>query len=193
MRCLVLIACLLSTPAGAGTLGLFENQSDVGLVAPPGTARYDSASGQYTVTAAGANLWGKEDAFHFLWKKASGDVSLSADIAFTPPTYGHAPNPHRKALLMIRQSLAPDAAYADVALHGSGLTALQYRREAGANTEDIELNIDAPQTVRLEKRGDTLTLYLSMTGEPLHAVGAAIKLHFTAPFYVGLGLTHFRG
>lgn len=189
MRCLVLIACLLSTPAAAGTLGLFDSQSDVGRVVPPGTASYDPASGQYTLTAAGANLWGKEDAFHFLWKKASGDVSLSAEIAFSPPTYGHAPNPHRKALLMIRQSLASDAVYADVALHGSGLTALQYRRDQGAVTEDIELNIDAPRTVRLEKRGDTLTLYLSMTGEPLHPVGAAIKLHFTAPFYIGLGLT----
>ena len=26
-----------------------------------------------------------------------------------------------------------------------------------------------------------------MKGEPLHPVGAAVKLHFTEPFYVGLG------
>jgi hypothetical protein len=37
---------------------------------------------------------------------------------------------HRKAALMIRQSLDPGAAYADVALHGDGLTSLQSRATA---------------------------------------------------------------
>jgi Tol biopolymer transport system component len=42
--------------------------------------------------------------------------------------------------------------------------------------------------VRLEKRGDSITLLLSMHGEPVHPVGGSIRLHFTAPFYVGLGV-----
>ncbi len=44
---------------------------------------------------------------------------------------------HRKAALMIRQSLEPDAAYADVALHGDGLTSLQFRPTAGAATSAL--------------------------------------------------------
>jgi hypothetical protein len=48
-----------ATPA----LGIFENQSDVGAVTPPGTAVYDPAADTYTLTAAGANLWGPVDAF----------------------------------------------------------------------------------------------------------------------------------
>ena len=46
----------------------------------------------------------------------------------------------------------------------------------------------APKIVRLEKRGDTITLFVSMKGEPLHPTGASIKLHFEEPFYVGLGV-----
>ena len=68
-------------------LGVFEGQADIGAVSPPGVGRYDAGSGVYTVTAAGANLWSTVDAFHFVWKKVSGDVSLTADMAF-PSTTG---------------------------------------------------------------------------------------------------------
>lgn len=176
-------------PADKSTasLGLFEDQTDIGAVAPPGTATYDASSNTYTVTSAGANTWYHVDDFHYLWKKSSGDLVLTADVSFPPASYNHEPNPHRKGILMIRQSLDEGAAYVDVGAHGSGLTALQYRRASGANTEDVELNIEAPKTVRLVKHGDTFTLYLSMKGEPLHQVGASAMVHLEEPFYIGLG------
>jgi Tol biopolymer transport system component len=189
MRTLVLAGLLLAAPAAGQPHSPFDHSEDVGAVTPPGVAAYDEVRDTYVLKASGANLWGKEDAFHFLWKQGTGDFSLTADIAFMPPGYGHEPNPHRKALLMIRASSDADAAYADVAVHGNGLTALQYRREKGGVTEDIELNIPLPKTVRLEKRGDTLTMLVSQNGEPLHAVGAAVALHFAEPYLVGLGLT----
>lgn len=186
-----LALCALGTHAAdrdrLGALGLFDGQTDVGSVIPPGSARYDPGTGVYSLTSAGANTWYHVDDFHYAWKQASGDLALTADISFPPQTYAHDPNPHRKALLMFRQTLDAGGAYVDVAQHGSGMTALQYRRVRGANTEDIELNIDAPRTARLEKRGDTFTLYLSMRGEPLHQVGASVGLHLKEPFYVGLG------
>src|SRR5579872_5356073 len=132
-------------------LGAFEGQTDVGAVSPLGTGAYDAGRDVYTVSASGANMWSTVDAFHFAWKKVSGDISLTADIAF-PSTKGN-PDPHRKALLMFRQTLEADGIYADAAQHGSGMTALQYRRERGATTQDIELNIEAPRQIRLEKRG----------------------------------------
>lgn len=182
-----------ASPGGkpASALGLFQAESDVGDVMPVGSAHYDAKQHVYTIASAGANTWYHVDHFNYLWTRASGDLTLTAHIAFPPRHYHHDPNPHRKGLLMFRQSLAPGAAYVDAALHGIGLTALQYRRERGANTPDIELNISAPQTLRLEKRGDVFTLYVSQTGEPLHQVGASVRLHLRAPFYVGLGaLSH---
>ena len=127
------------------------------------------------------------DGFHFAWKKLSGDFSLSADIDFPDKSGDH--SPHRKAVLMVRQTLDADSAYVDVAQHGSGMTALQYRRAKGATTQDIELNIDPPQRVRLEKRADVFTMFVSNHGEPLHQVGASISLHLDAPMYVGIGLS----
>jgi TolB protein len=182
--------CLQGRPLGAQAtaerLGIFEGQSDVGSVTPPGTAVYDPAAHTYTVTAAGANMWSTLDAFHFVWKKVSGNVSLTADINF--PVKSGNPSPHRKVALIFRQNLDADGVYADAAQHGSELTALQYRRAKGATTQDIELNIDAPKRLRLEKRGDTITMFLSMGSEPLHQVGASIKLHLDEPFYVGIGV-----
>jgi Tol biopolymer transport system component len=167
-------------------LGVFEGQTDVGQEAPAGRGTFDGARGAYQVEAAGANMWSTVDAFHFVWKKVSGDVSLAADMAF--PSATGDPSPHRKAVLMFRQTLDADGVYADAAQHGSGMTALQYRRERGATTQDIELNIESPRQIRLEKRGDTITMFLSNHGEPPHQVGASIKLHFEGEFYAGIGV-----
>jgi len=172
--------------AQSKALGIFEGQTDVGSVTPPGTAAFDASSGVYTVTAAGANLWSTVDGFHFVWKKVSGDFSLTADIDF-PITTGD-PSPHRKAVLMFRQTLDADGVYVDATQHGSGMTALQYRRARGATTQDIELNIEPPRRLRIEKRGDTFTMFLSKKGEPLHQVGASVKLHLDGPFYAGIGV-----
>jgi len=189
MRIIAAFAVLVALTGSAAAAGAFEGAADVGGVSPPGTAVYDAKADTYTLTSAGANLWARKDAFHFVWNKMSGDVTLTAEIGWPPTTYAHEPNPHRKALLMVRQSLDEDSVYVDAAQHGSGLTALQYRPEKGADTEDIELNISAPQILRLEKRADTFTMYLSRRGEPLRQVGASVKLHMEGPFYVGIGLT----
>ena len=182
----MLVSTTVLAQAGPGRLGVFEDQSDVGAVSPAGTAAFDAGRGAYDVTSAGANMWSTVDAFHFVWKKVSGDISLTADITFPETAGTH--DPHRKAVLMLRQTLDPDGVYVDAAQHGSGMTALQYRRDRGATTQDIELNIEAPRRMRLEKRGDTVTMFLSNHGEPLHQVGASVNLHLEEPFYAGIGV-----
>jgi Tol biopolymer transport system component len=185
--CLAL--ALIAETATAGAIGLFDVQSDIGSVVPPGSASYDPATDSYTIASAGADTWNRVDGFHFLWTKVTGDVALTARISFPPAAYSHVSNPNRKGLLMFRQGLDAGSRYADAALHASGFTALQYRREKGANTEDIELNGATPETLRLEKRGDTMTLYIGKPSEPLHQVGASVRLHLDGPFYGGLGVT----
>ncbi|MEO8301114.1 MAG: hypothetical protein ABI608_04930, partial [Rhizomicrobium sp.] len=189
MRGRVFAGILLFWSQAATAQGLFDGHSDVGSVTPAGTASQDS-SGDYSVTAAGANVWARVDALHYLWKKMSGDVVLTADVTFPPAAYSHPPAEHRKGMLMIRQTLDPGGQQVSIHVHGVGMTALQHRDQRGANTQSIEINIDAlPKTVRLEKRGDTFTMFLSRNGEKLHQVGASLKLHFAEPFYAGLGVT----
>ena len=165
-------------------LGPFSDQSDVGIVRHGGESQFDATRDAYVVSGSGANMWFTNDAFHFAWKKVSGDVSLSADIRFLDNNK----EPHRKACLMIRQSLEPDSPYVDAARHGNGLTCLQFREDKGATTSEIQSGVAAPARLGLEKRGDYVTLTHAAEGDPLRPTGAAIRLRMHDPFYVGLGV-----
>ncbi len=165
-------------------LGIFEHQADVGTVLHPGSVAYDATTRSYTVAGSGENMWATRDAFHFAWKQVSGDVALTADISFL----GQGKEPHRKACLMIRQSPEADAAYVDVAVHGDGLTSLQFRDAKGAGTHEVQTNVSAPSRVRLEKRGKYALLYLAAKGEELRFSGAAVRVSFEEPFLVGIGV-----
>ena len=76
----VLVVALALLLIGAGAIGDFQDHRDVGVVTKAGTAAYDKANRQYTVTAGGENIWATKDAFHFVWRKMSGDVDLSAAV-----------------------------------------------------------------------------------------------------------------
>ena len=166
-------------------VGLFEGQGDVGAVLHTGSAHYDPASGQYTLSGSGENMWFGVDGFHFLWKRMSGDVSISSDISFV----GEKGNNHRKAVLMIRQSLDANSPAVDVARHGDGLTSLQFRDGAGADTREVQANITAPRRVRLEKRGDFFYAFVTGKDGQLHPAGASTKLSLNGAFYVGIGVS----
>ncbi len=157
--CLFFVLAVFALPKSGGAgqrVGLFENHGDVGAVLHPGSVDYDASKGTYTISGSGENMWFSNDEFQFAWKKVSGDVTLTADIAFE----GAGGNPHRKAVLMIRQSLDPDSVYADIARHGVGLTSLQWREEKGGTTHEVQANINAPQRLRIEKRGDYFYMFL---------------------------------
>jgi TolB protein len=165
-------------------VGVFEDHRDIGTVLHPGSAEYDEAKKTYTLSGSGENMWSTADAFHFVWKKVSGDFTLAADISFI----GTGGNAHRKAVLAARQNLDADSAYADIALHGNGMTSLQSRDEKGAATHEIQSNISGPQRVRLEKRGKYFYMSVAGPGEELHNAGGSMRLALEEPFYVGIGV-----
>jgi hypothetical protein len=181
-------------------LGIFDGQSDVGTAVVPGSASFDAATGKYTITSAGYNIWYYRDEFRFLWKRMSGDVSLSADIIYPDPNgYGD-----RKAVLVIRQDLDDDSAQVVVAPHGAGMIQLAQRPTRGARVMDTEFRVGSrggrpggntpdslvpimAKRVGLEKRGDSYALHVSLDGEPMHQFGAPITQKIDGPFYVGIG------
>src|SRR5215469_15597084 len=173
-----------SLARGDSNLGVFSGQVDVGNTAIAGSASYDPATGEYTISGGGANMWFTNDAFHFVWVKMSGDFTLAADIKFI----GASAQPHRKACLLIRQSLAPDSVYADAAFHGGGLTALQSREATGDTTHEIQSDVSNPARLRLEKHGDYVYMSVARAGENLQSAGAMYRISLQEPFYVGLGV-----
>src|SRR5437588_12450269 len=74
------------------TIGIFENHCDIGAVLHPGDVKFDDSTKSYTVSGSGGNMWATKDAYQFVWKKVSGDLTLTADISFI----GAGTDPHRK-------------------------------------------------------------------------------------------------
>lgn len=181
--------CLTRSPVVEAAPGSFEGSTDVGAPGRAGSTAYDPDSRVFRVTGGGDNMWFTNDAFHFVWKQVSGDVMLAAEIAFQ----GDGGDPHRKACLLVRQSLTADSAYADAALHGDGLTSLQYREAKGALTREIQARVSRPRRLRLEKRGQYVSLSLANENEALHPAGGSFRLELKDPFYVGLGVCAHRG
>jgi hypothetical protein len=181
------LACLAfpvyAAPAAA-PLGVFEDHTDVGTVLHTGSVEYDASKRTYTIAGSGENMWFAADAFQFVWKKVSGDITLTADISFI----GSGGEAHRKAVLMIRQSLDADSPYADMARHGDGLTSLQARDEKGANTSEIQSAMKAPARVRIAKRGDYVYIWVAAEGEQLQFSGGSMRIPMHDPFYVGIGV-----
>lgn len=178
-------ACLCGAAAlQAADLGPFENENDVGSPSKPGHATFDSASGTYAISGGGENMWFTNDAFHFVWKKVTDDFALQATVAFE----GSGGNAHRKACLMVRQSLAADAPYVDVAIHGDGLTSLQFRETPGGLTHEIQANVMRPSRIAIGRQGDTFFLSLPDAGGGLAPAGPFMRIKLFDPVYVGLAV-----
>ena len=154
--------CLVGTLAFScnktPNLGIFEGNGDIGNVKYPGSVNFNPSDSTYTVSGGGTNMWFNKDELHYVWKQMSGDVSLAADIKWV----GKGLEAHRKACLIIRQSLDTSSAYADAAVHGDGLTSIQYREVEGDITREVQSNVSAPDRVRIEKEGDYVSMAFSM-------------------------------
>ncbi|MHB8609862.1 MAG: hypothetical protein ACYDCG_16285 [Candidatus Acidiferrales bacterium] len=165
-------------------LGLFTNEGSVGITPPGCKAHYDSAKGEYAITGGGANMWAATDAFYFVWKKISGDVTLTADIHWV----GTSAAEHRKAVLMIRQSLDPGSSYADAVSHGNGLTSLQFRGTPNEQTYQVVAAEDGPSRLRIVRKGTLIIMYSGKPGEEMKASGPVEYITLKDPVYVGLGV-----
>ena len=168
----------------SNALGVFTNEGSVGPTPPGCQARYEVSKSEYRITAGGANMWGAADAFYFVWKRASGDLTLSADIQWV----GTSAAEHRKAVLMVRQSLDPGSPYADAVSHGNGLTSLQFRGAPNEQTYQIVAAEDGPSRLRLVKKGNRFTMYFAQPGGEWKASSPVEFVTLQEPFYVGLGV-----
>ncbi|MGB7283334.1 MAG: hypothetical protein WBE13_13810 [Candidatus Acidiferrum sp.] len=182
---LILMALgIAAAVAQSNGLGIFTNEGSVGVTPLGCKAHYDSAKGEYTITGGGANMWAATDAFYFVWKKLSGDVSLTADIQWV----GTSTAEHRKAVLMIRQSLDPASSYADAVSHGNGLTSLQFRGALNEQTYQVVAAEDGPSRLRIERKGVVIMMFSGKPGEELKATGPVEYITLKDPVYIGLGV-----
>ena len=167
IRAFVLVAGLCALLAfGASAqdraLGSFESQSDVGQVKYQGLGAYDVSTGEYTLSGSGTNMWVNKDEFHFAWKRLKGDFILTARVRFV----GTGVDPHRKIGWIIRTSMETNSAQASAVVHGDGSTSLQFRRTAGANTEQKLIPLKGADVIQIERKGNTYIMSAANFGAP---------------------------
>jgi TolB protein len=176
------LACAAGAQTTAANLGVFEGSGDVGTPAHKGSVVYDAAKKEYRVTGGGNNMWAKRDDFFFVWKKMEGDIAITANVKIVSEGA-----PHRKAGFVIRQDLEPGGVYGDAVVHGSGLTALQWREKADEITRTIHFPIDGPTRIRFERRRNNITMFAGKEGMPFAEIGSTELTPFN-PAYVGLAV-----
>ncbi|MCC6233303.1 MAG: TolB family protein [Verrucomicrobiales bacterium] len=168
--------------ADAATLGQFDQHQDIGSPKLPGAATYNAVSQEYQLAAAGVNMWGARDEFHFAWNKLEGDFILQARVEFI----GTGVDPHRKLGWIVRSTLDADSPYADAAVHGDGLTSLQFRASRGGPTDQVRSPVTAPDFIQFERRQNTYLFSAARFGEPL--VTCQTNLTLGDAVYAGLFL-----
>lgn len=186
---LLLLAVLASLWAGMPTpgfaqkqnLGLFEGHGDIGSVLKPGSASYNPKTRQYELAGSGYNIWFDHDEFHFMWKRMKGDFILYTRAGLV----GQGVDPHRKVGWMVRTSLDGKSPHINAAEHGDGLTSLQFRRTAGANTEEVRSKLTHADVIQLERKGNTYTMRVAKFGEPF-VTEQVTDLNLGDEVYVGL-------
>ena len=182
----LLLAALVcaSLSAQGAALGPFANAGDVGAPAIKGSTAFDVAKGEFRITGSGANMWAKEDQFQYVWREITGNFTVTATVRFL----GQGAD-HRKAGIVVRQSLDTDATYADVVVHGNGMPALQWRPRKGEDTNTFDLPIEGPGTftIKLVRTGVRIFMFVGRNGAgPKEIVHTEVT--FQGPVLVGLGV-----
>jgi regulation of enolase protein 1 (concanavalin A-like superfamily) len=157
---------------------------DIGSVGVAGTARFDGTT--FTVTGSGTDIWGTSDQFHFVYRPMMGDGTIIARV--TSLQHAHV---WAKAGVMIRNSLAADAAHAFMFVTPDGANGLAYQRrltEGGATVHTSGGAGAAPAWVALWRTGSIIHAFRSEDGVNWTWIGGD-NIPMQQVIYVGLAVT----
>ena len=162
-----LLGCLILFMVGFSAypqekVGIFDHHQDIGSNVKPGSATYIPATDQYVISGAGYNIWADHDEFQFVYKKMKGDFILFARAEFL----GTWVNYHRKVGWMIRKTLDGNSPHVNAVEHGDGLTSLQWRPTAGAQTLEHRMKLTHANILQLERKGNMYIMRAAIYGEP---------------------------
>ncbi len=180
---MMLILLITNTPMKSQSpTGIFDQSTDIGKVKFKGSASYDPTTERYDIIGAGRNIWDHDDEFQFLYKKVDGDFILYSMLKWISKGVAE----HRKAGLMIRESLDPGSPYVSAAFHGDGLVAMQFRLNKDSATREIRALAKYLSVLQIEKKEDSVIMYASDTGKPLDKIGQIAMKFSQKQLYVGL-------
>jgi regulation of enolase protein 1 (concanavalin A-like superfamily) len=174
----------LSITVTSGELPAGWTGADIGSVGVAGQSSY--ASGTYTVSGSGADIWDTQDAFRYVSQTLAGDGEIRARITSQTNT-----DPWAKAGVMIRDGSGAGAVNALVALTPTNGFTFQSRATASgvsSFTTGPASNAAPNNWVRLVRSGALFTAYVSANGTAWTQVGTA-TLTMGGSVSVGLAVT----
>ncbi len=152
---------IASSYSGQKQLGIFEGETDIGNDVQAGSTSYDATEQAFTIEGSGTNMWLDKDEFHFVYKRIRGNFILRARAQFI----GKGVEAHRKIGWIVRSSLESNSAHVNAAVHGDGLTSLQFRRAAGSTTEEMKSPLSGADIIQLERKGNTYIMSVARFGD----------------------------
>ncbi len=119
-----------ASSTGGGVLPIGWSHADVGQVGIAGDAA--ASGGTFTVSGAGADIWGAADAFHYAYTPMNSDGFVQARVVSESNT-----NAFAKAGVMFRDSLDPGATDVILDVKPDGFVEFMTRAAAGGSTSYI--------------------------------------------------------
>jgi hypothetical protein len=165
-----------STPTWSG--------ADIGS---PTLAGSDAVSnGIWTITAAGADIGGTADQFHFVWQPLVGDGGISADVLTQTNT-----NSRARAGVMLRHTTDPGSPfYSVVVTPQRGIFVLKRATQGGGVSTVASIGGIAPVYLQVKHSGTTFTAYTSSDGIAWTLVpGSSTTINLTGTLLAGMAVT----
>jgi hypothetical protein len=159
------------------------SHQDIGNVAAPGGAGFDGS--KWMVSGSGADIWGTADEFHFAYRPQPTAFEIQTRVETVQNVH-----PWTKAGLMVRTSLAANAAHASIFITPGKGVSFQRRKSAGALSLHTTLaGITAPVWLRLTASNGVIRGYYKKTlTDRWTLVGQDTLANYTAA-NVGLAVT----
>jgi hypothetical protein len=156
---------------------------DIGSVAAAGGASYSKDA--FSIVGSGADIGGAADAFHYTYQPATGNCSISAQVA-TEEIF----NPSAKAGVMIRNSLDPaDMEVSVVVTPDSGILFESRNTYGGPTSTTATAGLNAPYWVSVARNGNTFTASSSPNGVTWTTIGTPATLAMATNVFIGLPIT----
>ena len=136
-------------------------RTDIGTVSINGLASYDDATGTFRLVGDGGTIWGTADGLYYASQPLNGDGSIVARMTGVENT-----NVWARAGIMMRESFAAGSPYGFMYLTPGKTLGFQ-RRHRGVRTDLRHRRsgiVVAPRWLRLDRSGDTVTVYRSTDG-----------------------------
>ena len=165
---------VLQVNVGASGLPLPWKARQLGRTPVPGDASH--SAGAYLIRSSG-RFTSAADNGNFAWQTLGGNGTIIARVSI--PANGDAAT---RAGVMIRESLAPNARHAFLAVDGSGKLHWLRRTRTGTTTHQSKVATPKKKSasdtwLRLDRKGDVITAYRSANGKTWTKAGStSLKL-----------------